>query len=101
MMLNQIDFVCDLCKRKFSSAKGLETHQRQVLGKCNDEAYIRKRNANLKSVHKIRVNKKTVAIEELIKENEDIKNESEQLENYLENNIPGFKFVKLAEKLTN
>jgi hypothetical protein len=98
-MLKQIEFICDLCKRKFESQKGLETHQRQVSGKCNDDEYIRKRNANLRSVHKIRVNKVTVAIEDLIKDVEVMKNETEKLENYLENNIPDFKFVKLSEKL--
>jgi hypothetical protein len=98
-MLKQKEFICDLCKRKFESQKGLETHQRQVLGKCNGDEYIRKRNANLRSVHKIRVNKVTVAIEDLIKDIEVMKKETEQLENYLENNIPDFKFVKLSEKL--
>ena len=101
MMFKEIEFVCNLCSRRFLRQKGLETHQRQVAGKCNDEEYIRKRVANLKSVQKSRDNNKKAPIEDLVKQVEDMTHEAEEFENFLKENFPNFEFIKLKEKLKN
>ena len=99
IMSTEAFFSCTICTRKFKSQKGLESHRRQALGKCNDDEYKHTRNGNLISVHKFRTNKKNIPIANLLNYIENIKNETEKLENFLQERFKSLKFIKLKDKL--